>query len=154
MKQAVKTIKYRRVTDLVQEFVSLVPSSFFDEVTKLRTNEASLIPIPLHPSRNRDRGFNQAEVLGRLVADRLRIPIRTDILKRVKKTIPQVEMKDRKERLQNMKDVFSIYDSRFVIPDSCILFDDVFTTGATMRAAGETIKRAGARIVWAITMAR
>lgn len=154
VKQAVKTIKYRRVTDLVQEFVSLVPSSFFDEVTKLRTNEASLIPIPLHPSRNRDRGFNQAEVLGRLVADRLRIPIRTDILKRVKKTIPQVEMKDRKERLQNMKDVFSIYDSRFVIPDSCILFDDVFTTGATMRAAGETIKRAGARIVWAITMAR
>jgi len=114
-----------------------------------------LIPIPLHPSRYRDRGFNQAEVLGRILADRLHIPIRTDILKRVIKTTPQVEMKDRKERLKNMKNVFSIHNSKFVIPNSTIiLFDDVFTTGATMRAAGETLKRAGAKSVWAVTMAR
>jgi len=155
IKQAVKTLKYRRVTDLAKEFVSLIPVSFFNEVTKLRTNEASFFPIPLHPTRFRDRGFNQAEVLGRLLADRLHIPIRTDILKRVIKTTPQVEMKDRKERLKNMKNVFSIHNSKFVIPNSTIiLFDDVFTTGATMRAAGETLKRAGAKSVWAVTMAR
>lgn len=155
IKQAVKSLKYRRVTDLAREFVALVPSSFFSEVAKLRTDEASLIPIPLHPSRLRDRGFNQAEVLGRLFASRLNIPLRTDMLKRVKKTIPQVEMRDRKERLQNMKDVFSIHNSKFIIPNSMIiLFDDVFTTGATMRAAGETLKRAGAHFVWAVTMAR
>lgn len=146
VKEAVKTLKYRRVTDLAQEFVSLVPA--------IDVIDGILVPIPLHFSRFRDRGFNQAEVLGRLLADRLHISIRTDILKRVIATPPQVEMKDRKERLKNMKNVFSILDSKFVIPDSCILFDDVFTTGATMRAAGETLKRAGAKSVWAVTMAR
>ncbi|MEK7543603.1 MAG: ComF family protein [Patescibacteria group bacterium] len=154
IKKAVKTLKYRRVTDLVKEFVSLIPASFFNEATKLRINEATLIPIPLHPSRFRDRGFNQAEVLGRLLADQLHIPMRVDILRRVKATTPQVEMKDRRERLRNMKDVFS-YNHPTIKPSSyVILFDDVFTTGATMRAAAETLKRAGARFVWAVTMAR
>ncbi|MEK7141736.1 MAG: ComF family protein, partial [Patescibacteria group bacterium] len=150
IKNAVKSLKYRRVTDLANEFINLIPPPFFLEVTKLQTNKATLIPIPLHPSRYRDRGFNQAEVLGKRIADRLNIPIQTDILRRVKKTTPQVEMKDRKERLQNMKDVFSIHNSQFIIHNSSIiLFDDVFTTGATMRAAGETLKRAGANFVWA-----
>lgn len=92
-------------------------------------------------------------MLGKLLADRLHIPMRTDILRRTKKTTPQVEMKDRKDRLKNMKNVFS-HGSKFMIHDSIILFDDVFTTGATMRSAGETLKRAGAKHVWAVTMAR
>lgn len=154
VKKAVKTLKYRRVTDLAKEFITLVPQPFFLEVTKLLTNKASLIPIPLHPSRYRDRGFNQAEILGRLFANRLNIPIQTDILRRVKKTVPQVEMKDRKERLQNMKDVFELNHSTIKSSSHIILFDDVFTTGATMRAAAETLKRAGVRSVWAVTMAR
>ena len=104
----------------------------------------------------RDRGFNQAEVLGKLLARRLHIPLRTDILRRVKKTTPQVEMKDRKERLRNMKNIFEINPATIEQWNNktIILFDDVFTTGATMRAAGETLKRAGAKRVWALTMAR
>lgn len=145
VKAAVKSLKYRRVSDLAQEFVSLVPTvDFVDSI---------LVPIPLHSSRFRDRGFNQAEVLGRILAVRLNISMRTDILRRVIATTPQVEMKDRKDRLKNMKNVFS-HDSKFMIHDSIILFDDVFTTGATMRAAGESLKRAGAKSVWAVTMAR
>lgn len=162
IKEAVKTLKYRCVTDLAQEFVFLIPVSFFDEVTKYRSNKASLIPIPLHSSRFRDRGFNQAEVLGKILADRLHIPMRTDILKRVMATTPQVEMKDRKERLKNMKDVFALHhDTCNMTPalpagghDTFVLFDDVFTTGATMRAAGEILKRTGAKSVLAVTMAR
>ncbi|MBI3342639.1 ComF family protein [Candidatus Gottesmanbacteria bacterium] len=156
IREAVKTLKYRLVTDLAKGFVSLVPLSSFYQVTKLLTNQLTfLVPIPLHSSRFRDRGFNQTEVLGRLLADRLQIPMRTDILKRVIKTTPQVEMKDRKERLKNMKNVFSIHNSKFIIHNSTmLLFDDVFTTGATMRAAGETLKRAGGKVVWAVTMAR
>ncbi|MBI4066446.1 ComF family protein [Candidatus Gottesmanbacteria bacterium] len=157
IREAVKTLKYRLVTDLAKEFVSLIPVTFFDEVTKYRTNEASLIPIPLHSSRFRDRGFNQAEVLGKLLVDRSHIPVRTDILRRVRKTKPQVEMKDRKKRLVNMKHVFEISSHLPISLSShptVILFDDVFTTGATMRAAGESLKRAGAKVVWAITMAR
>lgn len=155
IREAVKTLKYRLVTDLVTEFVSLIPSSVFNNLTIQQYNNCVLVPIPLHPSRLRSRGFNQAEVLGRPLAGRLHIPIQARILRRVKATTPQVEMKDRKKRLENMKNVFSIPTSKFVLPNSTIvLFDDVFTTGATMRAAGETLKRAGATFVWAVTIAR
>ncbi len=161
IREAVKTLKYRLVTDLAREFVSLIPPSFPNLYT-LNTKLSILIPIPLHPSRFRDRGFNQAEVLGQLFADRLpageaglQVPIRTDMLRRVKATTPQVEMKDRKKRLDNMKGVFALHhDACLLSQGTFILFDDVFTTGATMRAAGETLKRAGAKYVWAVTMAR
>ncbi len=165
VREAVKVLKYRRVTDLAEEFTSLIPPDTFDQLSFVCHPGSSLshsresgnpvfVPIPLHGSRFRDRGFNQAEVFGKLIAARLNVPFYTDILRRVKKTIPQVEMKNRKERMKNMRGVFAIHNSPFSIPHSCILFDDVFTTGATMRAAGESLKRAGARFVWAVTMAR
>ncbi|MFZ5845468.1 MAG: ComF family protein [Patescibacteria group bacterium] len=172
VRQAVKALKYRYVSDLAQEFINLIPYSSLIQLTNQLINPASpagrrstmLVPIPLHPSRLRQRGFNQAEVLGKLLASRLGITMRTDILKRIRKTIPQVEMKDRDERLKNMVGVFSVKESfdKMVLKHqnvkgqflSILLFDDVFTTGATMRAAAQALKRAGVKFVWGITMVR
>ena len=82
--------------------------------------------------------------------------MRTDILKRVKKTIPQVQMKDRNERLRNMEGVFALNNltMKQFNNSSVILFDDVFTTGATLRSAANILKRSGAKNVWGMTMAR
>lgn len=143
VQKAIKTLKYRFVSDLAEEFISLIPPFDFPQ-------SSTLIPIPLHASRFRQRGFNQAEVLGRLIAEKLHIPMRTDILKRTKKTTAQVEMKKRTERLKNMENVFSATRS----PERILLFDDVYTTGATMRSAAQALKRAGADFVWSMTMAR
>jgi predicted amidophosphoribosyltransferase len=63
-------------------------------------------------------------------------------------------MKDKKERLANMKDVFAVNKSAAIQGADVVLFDDVFTTGATMRAACTALKKAGARRIWALTMAR
>lgn len=144
IQKAIKALKYRFVFDLASEFVSLIPSFNIP-----RTD--ILIPMPLHPSRFRERGYNQAEVLGKLIAQKICIPMHTGILKRVRKTTPQVEMKKRKERLENMKNVFSVQKE---VPSRVILFDDVFTTGATMRSAAKVLKRNGATFVWGMTMAR
>ncbi len=157
VRKAIKAIKYRLVFDLVHEFISLIPSSLFTELTKRRCDESSiLVPIPLHSSRYRFRGFNQAELLGRFITNRLGIPLRTDILKRTKKTTPQVEMKDREERLRNMEKIFIVNNTAMKQCGNVaiVLFDDVFTTGATMRSAANVLKRTGARFVWAVTMAR
>lgn len=158
VREAVKAIKYRYVSDMAAEFISLIPESSLFSLAKLvNTKPLSplLIPIPLHPTRLRFRGFNQAEELGKLLATRLTTPMRTDILRRTKETVPQVEMKDRRKRLKNMEDVFSSHNSQFIIRDSSILlFDDVFTTGATMRSAANVLKRAGVAFVWGVTMAR
>lgn len=163
IRKATKSIKYRLVSDLAEEFISLIPSSSCNNLTIQQYNNFVLVPIPLHPARYRFRGFNQAEVLGKLLARRLNIPIKTNIFKRVKKTIPQVDMKDRDERLKNMQNVFALnnltmkpalpagrqFNNSFVI-----LFDDVFTTGATLRSAANVLKRAGFKNIWGMTMAR
>jgi predicted amidophosphoribosyltransferase len=84
----------------------------------------------------RFRGFNQAEKLGSVLAERLHIPIRADILRRIKATTPQVKMKHRRERLQNMEHVFSISSKQPSRYPAVLLFDDVFTTGATIQGGG------------------
>jgi ComF family protein len=145
-RKAIKAIKYRLVSDLATEFISLLPylpSTIYDQ-------RSILVPIPLHPNRFRDRGFNQAEVLGTIFAKRLNIPARTDILRRVKETEPQASIKKRADRLENMKNIFSCKN----VSGNILLFDDVCTTGATLRSAAGALKRAGANQVWAMTIAR
>lgn len=164
VRKAIKALKYRFVSDLVHEFVALIPSSFIDVPMKQCNNSSFLIPIPLHPSRFRYRGFNQAEQMGKFLAVRLHLQMKTDILQRTKETPPQVSMKKRDARLKNMEGVFTLQksfdkvliDQRFVKASNLnvLLFDDVFTTGATMRSAANVLKRNGVQHVWAVTMAR
>jgi len=151
VKKAVKALKYRFIFDLAAEFVSLIPEAMFDA---LKPDSSTLVPIPLHASRLRGRGFNQAEVLASSLSRRLNIKQSHDILRRDKKTDPQVEMRHRKERLKNMDGVFAIQQEIEGRRMSILLFDDVFTTGATMRSAANVLKRAGIKRVWAVTMAR
>ncbi len=150
VQKAVKAIKYRFVSDLAQEFISLIPN-LPSPIYDLRS---VLVPIPLHPTRLRFRGFNQAELLGSILAKRVNIPLQKNILKRTKYTVPQVEMKERKKRLENMEHVFSCSNLTMKQYNNIFLFDDVFTTGATLRSAANVLKRAGAHHVWGITMAR
>lgn len=154
VQKGIKAIKYRFVFDSAQAFAELVPLQLLTSqniVGKGRGKDIVLVPIPLHKSRMRERGFNQAEMLGIHIARRFGILMTTDVLVRKKPTLPQVTMKDRDKRLKNMANVFSVMK---VPPRYVILFDDVFTTGATMRSAAEALKRAGAKFVWAVTMAR
>jgi ComF family protein len=118
--------------------------------------QSVFVPIPLHPSRRRPRGFNQAEIIAKVLSKRFTIPVRTDILKRVRKTVPQVEMKNRQERLSNMKGVFMVNNKNIskVKQSTVILVDDVYTTGATMQSACEALKRAGVKTVWGLTIAQ
>lgn len=151
VRKGIKAIKYRLTFDVASEFVNLIPGPTTHNLFRQgRDGNAVIVPIPLHVSRLRERGFNQAEVLGKFLAGRLNLPMRTDILRRIKKTTPQVEMKDRDKRLKNMTGVFAAGKAA----GNIILLDDVFTTGATMRSAGSVLKRAGVRRVWAVTMAR
>lgn len=114
-----------------------------------------LIPVPLHPRRERMRGFNQAAVLGRCLAGRYNLEVASDILRRVRYTAPQVTMPDRAARLANLSQAFGISPTARIDRNTVyILFDDVFTTGATLRAAASGLKHRGARRVWGMTLAR
>lgn len=136
VQKAIKAIKYRGVSDLAKELVSLSPVKGFSDYV--------VIPIPLHPKKYRERGFNQAEVLAR----ELHLPMRTDILRRIRATPPQAEIKEKKKRLENMKNSFE--SSR--VSGRILLFDDVCTTGSTLRNAASALKHAGAEHIWAMTI--
>jgi competence protein ComFC len=156
VKKLVKAVKYSRVTDVSEEFVNTIPLMSYNifRIELQNHPHISLIPIPLHWMKLRSRGFNQAEVLGTRLVTRLGISLELGILKRVQNTKPQVSMKNRKERLANMTRAFMVHSKGNVRGRSFIIFDDVFTTGATIRAATRMLKEAGASFVWAVTMAR
>lgn len=104
------------------------------------------VPIPLHPSRRRKRGFNQAELLARELSRRCGIPTDAGLLTRVKKTKAQKELNDQ-ERLTNLKDAFSVRKGS-VPYQNIILVDDIYTTGSTVDAAADALKEKGARKVY------
>jgi ComF family protein len=156
IRSAIKAMKYRLVSDAVTEFTEMIPKTSYNFIYDyISLANAVIQPVPLHPKRLRERGFNQAELLSRQLGMRLQIPVRMNFLKRIRYTQPQASLKDRRDRLKNMNDVFS---SDHIPMEktgmTVILVDDVFTTGATMRSAAAILKKAGVPSVWALTMAR
>lgn len=153
IKEAITKLKYKFVTDLAEDLINTVPNSLF---TIRYSSTSTLIPVPLHPRRQRWRGFNQAELLGRMLAVRFNWSVRSDILVRHRNTQPQIKLKGKK-RTQNIKGAFKISpESRSVKLklSNVLLFDDVWTTGSTLKECGRVLKKGGAQWVWGITLAR
>ncbi|MDO4261772.1 MAG: ComF family protein [Eubacteriales bacterium] len=109
-------------------------------------NAQALVPIPLHPSRRRKRGYNQAELLARELSRRTGIPVDERLLLRTKKTKAQKELNDQ-ERLENLKHAFSVRKGR-TSPERIIIVDDIYTTGSTIDEAAGTLAANGARSVY------
>jgi len=111
-----------------------------------------LIPIPLHAKRLRERGYNQALELARPLAQSLAVPLRADALVRVRATPPQTGL-DAAARRRNLRGAFAVA-AQTALPAHVALFDDVMTTGATLREAAQTLLRAGVARVDAWALAR
>ena len=110
------------------------------------------VPIPLHPARVRERGYNQSALLAQALGRRLGIPTAKDAVRRVRNTKSQVGL-SRSERLQNMSGAFVSLRNLAGAPH-IVLIDDVCTTGATLEACAEVLIGAGAGSVRALTLAR
>ncbi|MEA4921880.1 MAG: ComF family protein [Eubacteriaceae bacterium] len=113
-----------------------------------------VIPVPVHEKRLEERGYNQAELIGRPVAKRLALDLRADILERKTAT---AAMKDLGvwDRIDNMKEAFGIRKNMetAVSGKDILLIDDIYTTGATLDGCSRTLKNAGAGMVHVLTFA-
>jgi ComF family protein len=116
------------------------------------TKPDCILPVPLHPVRLKERGFNQAVELARPVGRRLRIPLRLDLCERMRATEVQSKL-DAVERKKNLRDAFVV--KRSVDGAQVAILDDVVTTGATMEALTQALKDAGvARVIsWSLARA-
>ena len=156
IKQLIKAIKYRFVYDMVQEGFDHIPKSVMDSTLELVGRDSEIIPIPLHVSRLKYRGFNQAEKIAQILGKKLSIAVTTDALQRIRASIPQVEMLSKQERTRNIIGAFAIRgdDQNRIYGKNILLCDDVWTTGSTMREAGKVLKQSGAKAVWGFSLAR
>lgn len=118
----------------------------------LRLPVDAVVAVPLHPRRQRERGYNQSYLLAAEFSRAAGIPIARNGLRRVRQTLPQVGL-DAAERWQNVHDAFR-GDPAALSGKAILLVDDVCTTGATLEACGRAALEAGARAVWAMTVAR
>ena len=120
-------------------------------IAPLQTRDLLLAPLPLHPRRLRERGYNQAALLARALARDGTLPVVEDALRRVKATRAQVTLRA-VERARNMAGAFEADPARCA-GRSFVLIDDVCTTGATLCAAAQALQAAGAREVLGAVLA-
>jgi ComF family protein len=111
-----------------------------------------LVPVPLHPARQRERGFNQARLLSELLSAQISIPSKLH-LERIRYTTTQTAL-DRPERMENLHNAFRLRKNADVRGLRVLLIDDVLTTGSTLSECARVLKRAGALSVHAATAAR
>jgi ComF family protein len=112
-----------------------------------------IAPVPLHSLKEREREFNQAEILARHLSDATKIPLNTKLLKRVSPTMTQTLL-TREQRAENMRGAFEVRAGIKLSGEKIVLVDDVFTTGATTSACAKVLRAAGAGDVCVWTVAR
>jgi len=112
-----------------------------------------LMPVPLHWSRRLKRGFNQAEIFAKEISRITGIPVDSRTLRRCRATSSQAGL-SRRQRRENLRGVFVVSDSARVRGRSVAVIDDVMTTGTTVGACAQALKKAGAARVTALTAAR
>ena len=147
LRGAIHALKYERRTALAAPLAALLGERWQTAGIPV----AGILPIPLHPNRLRERGFNQSELLATHAAARLRLPVRADLLQRERDTPHQVGL-GRADRLVNVEGAFSAAPE--VAGQAWLLLDDVCTSGATLEASAQALLDAGAGAVYALTLAR
>jgi len=116
-----------------------------------RVKPDALIPVPLYSARKRVRGYNQAQVLAEVLGKHLNLPVRADLIKRVKNT-KALKKLNRKERLNNLKNAF-ILEGNGVKLNTVIIVDDIYTTGSTIDAMAEVFLKAGVEKIYFVALA-
>lgn len=112
-----------------------------------------IVPVPLHPRKQRKREFNQAEYLAAGLSKVVNVPVLKRNLRRVKDTPTQTKL-NAEARMKNLRDAFAVCDAAALKGKRLVILDDVFTTGATMDSCAKTLRHAGAREVIALAVAR
>lgn len=158
LKKATQKLKYKFVSDIAESLIDLMieywakyTPQFIEEIKKTRGEGWIIVPVPLHPKREKWRGFNQSALLSKILAQKLGLEYQ-EALKRIRHTKPQVKL-SAWERKKNIKNAFSL-TRPYTLDANILLVDDVWTTGSTLKECCYVLKRNGAQKIWAITLAR
>ena len=149
--EAIHQFKYAGKSHLANSLGPLLAS--FARGWLDRADGRLMIPVPLHPKRLRERGFNQSLLLARYAAPHLGTELDFLSLRRIRYTQPQTGLKS-EERRKNVHKAFEITDKKAVKGRTILLVDDVTTTGNTLNECARVLKRAGSKKVFCLVLAR
>lgn len=128
-------------------------SRFWNKMDLKDISFEAIVPVPLHPTRLRKRGFNQALLLGKSLGKTHNKQVLIKTLRRTRNTPPQVQL-DHREREKNVRGAFEVRQRQEIMDKHLLLVDDVFTTGATVNECARVLKKSGAKEVYVLTLAR
>jgi len=110
----------------------------------------AIVPVPMYAAKKRSRGYNQAEVFAQTLGRECDIPVEKKLVARIKNTLPQKSLND-KQRKDNLKGAFQVR-TNIVKYSKILLVDDIYTTGATIDAIAELLKKSGAKEVYFLSI--
>ncbi len=149
MASSIYRFKYGGRQEYALFFGSCMASALGGRMRRWRVQ--ALVPVPVHPSRKRKRGYNQAQLLAEEISRQTGIPVRDDIIARCKKTVPQKNL-DEKQRQNNLKRAFKILRNDVKL-DTIVIIDDIYTTGSTIDAMTTALHEAGVSRVYFAALA-
>lgn len=152
LKDVVLLFKYRQFKVLGEDLAKFAYRALKEEEEFWQKADA-LIPVPLHPKRRRQRGFNQAQVISEELQKIKGIEVAKGILIKVKNVPPQTSL-EAEDRIKNVSGAFQVVKDIQIKGKKLLLIDDVYTTGATIRECSRVLKKAGAQDVMAVTVAQ
>lgn len=139
-------LKYANRRDYAPVFAREAYETYGSWIRRIEPD--AIIPVPLHPKRRRRRGYNQAQLLAKALAELTGIPMRADLLLRTRNTRPQKALSG-EERKNNLKNAFQM-SKKIVQLEKVLLVDDIYTTGSTVDAAAEALMRTGVKKVYVL----
>jgi len=152
LKKIIKNIKYRLATQVWEDFYKAITPEIISKLGFYKNLSSDLViqPIPLSKIKYNERGFNQAKFISIYFQKNLHFPI-VDLLKRKEEILAQAQMKNKRARYLNVKGTF--LGQRCIHPN-VILVDDVVTSGSTVKEAAKILKKAGAKKVYVLALAK
>lgn len=148
MKKSIYRFKYGKRCEYAAFYAEDICRRLADEIRMMEAD--AIIPVPVHASRQRSRGYNQAELVAAEISRLAGIAMYDKLVKRIRKTVPQKELTIQ-ERQNNLKKAFHI-SANVVKLNRVILVDDIYTTGSTLDAVAMELKRYGVRSVYFIAL--
>lgn len=149
IKKSVHYLKYKNLPQLAIPMGTIMLRALSQHLKN--TSDIILCPIPLHTSRLKFRGYNQADLLAKYLQKKLRLPIYLN-LERIRNTPQQMRIKNKSSRIQNMNDAF-IASKKNNLKQTIILIDDVTTTLSTIEQAAKALSKQGFEDIYALILA-